>query len=55
MEREECGSLENIAKKFKNSKKKTTLLYAFNGTGKTRLAMCFQDLVNPPKPSEKNE
>lgn len=53
MEREECGSLENIAKKFKNSKKKTTLLYAFNGTGKTRLSMCFQDLVNPPKPSEK--
>ncbi len=40
------NNLIDVAKELKNSKKKVTLLYAFNGTGKTRLSMKFKDLVN---------
>ena len=47
MERKEYNSLEDIVKRLKDSKKKTTLLYAFNGTGKTRLSMRFRELINP--------
>lgn len=43
---EEYSSLGEIAQKIKNSNKKVTLMYAFNGTGKTRLSMEFKDLVN---------
>lgn len=54
MEERDYKSLEEIAKELRDSKKKTTLLYSFNGTGKTRLSMSFKDLVNSPsKLSEK--
>ena len=56
MEKEDYNSLDEIAKKLRDSKKKTKLLYAFNGTGKTRLSMSFKDLVNPPSElSEKKQ
>ena len=42
----EFDKLKELAEKIKDSKKKVTLLYAFNGTGKTRLSMKFRDLVN---------
>lgn len=48
MEPRDYNSLEEIAKELRDSKKKTTLLYAFNGTGKTRLSMSFKDLVSSP-------
>lgn len=49
---EEYSSLTEIAQKIKDSNKKVTLLYAFNGTGKTRLSMEFKDLVNESKDDE---
>ena len=49
---EEYNSLLEIAQKIKNSKKKVTLLYAFNATGKTRLSMEFKNLVNEFKENE---
>lgn len=49
---EEYGSLAAMAQKIKDSNKKVTLLYAFNGTGKTRLSMEFKDLVNESKDDE---
>lgn len=39
-------SLNSVANELINSDKKVTLLYAFNGTGKTRLSMNFIDNVN---------
>jgi len=43
------NTLEDIAKKLKDSQKKVQLIYAFNGTGKTRLSREFKKLieVNP--------
>lgn len=41
----EYNSLEEIAKEIKNSNKKVSLLYAFNGTGKTRLSVEFKKLA----------
>jgi len=49
---EEFDKLEKLAEKIKDSKKKVTLLYAFNGTGKTRLSMKFRDLVNKDRNDE---
>lgn len=46
---EEYGSLAEIAQKIKDYNKKVTLLYAFNGTGKTRLSMEFKNIVNESK------
>lgn len=40
-------TLEEIARKLKDSSKKVQLIYAFNGTGKTRLSMEFKKLVSP--------
>lgn len=40
------NSLTDVAKKIQDTNKKITLLYAFNGIGKTRLSMKFKDLVN---------
>lgn len=39
-------SLNEIAIQLKDSKKKVQLIYAFNGTGKTRLSKEFQSLVS---------
>ena len=49
---EEYNSLTEIAQRIKDSNKKITVLYAFNGTGKTRLSMDFKDLVNEVKDDE---
>jgi len=39
--------LSEIAQKLKDSDKKVQLIYAFNGTGKTRLSKEFKELVAP--------
>ena len=36
-------SLNEIAKKLKDNDKKVQLIYAFNGTGKTRLSREFKN------------
>lgn len=38
---------ENIAKDLKDSDKKVQLIYAFNGTGKTRLSRVFKETLVP--------
>ena len=38
-------TLKEIAQELKKAKDKVTLLYAFNGTGKTRLSMKYKELV----------
>lgn len=40
-------SLTDIAKQLKDNDKKVQLIYAFNGTGKTRLSREFKLLVEP--------
>ncbi|UDQ99457.1 AAA family ATPase [Lentisphaerota bacterium WC36G] len=39
-------TLTEIAKELKDSPKKVQLIYAFNGTGKTRLSREFKDLIS---------
>ena len=39
-------SLNEIAQELKENNKKVQLIYAFNGTGKTRLSNEFKDLIN---------
>lgn len=40
-------TLGDIAKKLNDANKKVQLIYAFNGSGKTRLSRAFKDLVAP--------
>ena len=40
-------NINKIAQELKNSAKKVQLIYAFNGTGKTRLSRAFKELVAP--------
>lgn len=40
-------SLTEIAQQLKNSPKKVQLIYAFNGSGKTRLSRAFKALISP--------
>lgn len=47
-------SLDDIAQELKNSQKKVQLIYAFNGTGKTRLSRIFKELI-VPKTQESTE
>ena len=47
-------SLDEIAKQLKDSDKNVNLIYAFNGTGKTRLSKVFKDLI-APKENHGNE
>ena len=47
--------LEQIAQKLKDSPKKVQLIYAFNGTGKTRLSRKFRLLVDPKETEEEQE
>lgn len=42
--KEEFNSLEEIAQKFRDTQKKFIILFAHNGTGKTRLSMKFKEL-----------
>ena len=39
--------LKQIAEQLRGSDKKTQLIYAFNGTGKTRLSLAFKELIAP--------
>lgn len=45
-------TLTEIAQELKNSPKKVQLIYAFNGTGKTRLSRAFKELVSPKHEEE---
>jgi hypothetical protein len=40
-------TLEKIAQQLKDTDKKVQLIYAFNGTGKTRLSRALKDLIAP--------
>jgi len=42
-------TLTEIAQQLKDANKKVQLIYAFNGTGKTRLSRAFKDLIAPKK------
>ena len=44
-------TLEEIAQQLRDANKKVQLIYAFNGTGKTRLSRAMKDLI-APKPEE---
>ncbi|SNX60631.1 AAA domain-containing protein [Nitrosomonas ureae] len=45
-------TLTEIAQQLKDAKKKVQLIYAFNGTGKTRLSREFKDLIAPKTDTE---
>ena len=47
-------TLTEIARQLKNANKKVQLIYAFNGSGKTRLSREFKDFI-APKNEEDNE
>ncbi|PCI10574.1 anticodon nuclease [bacterium] len=44
------NTLAEIAQQLKDNNKKVQLIYAFNGSGKTRLSREFKDLVAPKQP-----
>ena len=46
-------TLEQIANELKSKNKKVQLIYAFNGTGKTRLSKEFQKLICKKKTTKK--
>lgn len=48
-------SLIEIAQTLKNSDKKVQLIYAFNGSGKTRLSREFKQLIAPKELEEEQE
>lgn len=49
-------SIEDIANDLRAADKKVQLIYAFNGTGKTRLSCAFKDLIAPKsKDGDENE
>jgi len=45
-------TLKEIAQQLKDANKKVQLIYAFNGTGKTRLSRAFKQLVSPKTEGE---
>ena len=45
-------TLTEIAQQLENANKKVQLLYAFNGTGKTRLSRVFKELISPKTEGE---
>lgn len=47
-------TLQQIAEQLHNANKKVQLIYAFNGTGKTRLSRALKDLI-APKPENGEE
>jgi len=47
-------TLPEIGKQLKDANKKVQLIYAFNGSGKTRLSRAFKDLVAPKKAGDQN-
>lgn len=48
-------SLTEIAQSLRDANKKVQLIYAFNGTGKTRLSLAFKNLIAPKNVDEENE
>jgi hypothetical protein len=48
-------SLDEIAKQLRDSGKKVNLIYAFNGSGKTRLSRAFKYLIEPKNHDEEDE
>jgi hypothetical protein len=48
-------TLKDIAEQLKDAKKKVQLIYAFNGTGKTRLSREFKQQIAPKLNSDNNE
>lgn len=46
--------LKDIAQQLKDANKKVQLIYAFNGSGKTRLSRAFKDLVAPKSSDDDN-
>lgn len=48
-------TLEQIAQTLHDTNKKVQLIYAFNGTGKTRLSRALKELVNPKSEDEEAE
>jgi wobble nucleotide-excising tRNase len=48
-------SLSEIAQQLKDANKKIQLIYAFNGTGKTRLSREFKELVSPKNQESEEE
>lgn len=40
-------SLKRVARQIYDNPKKTQLIYAFNGSGKTRLSRAFKELLDP--------
>lgn len=47
-------TLEEIAKQLNDANKKVQLIYAFNGSGKTRLSRAFKEFIAPKKTGEQN-
>ena len=45
-------TLSDIAQQLKDAQKKVQLIYAFNGTGKTRLSRAFKELISPKAEGE---
>jgi hypothetical protein len=45
-------TLPEIAQQIKDANKKVQLIYAFNGTGKTRLSRAFKELISPKAEGE---
>ena len=48
-------SLKEIAEELRNSGKKVQLIYAFNGTGKTRLSRTFKELITTKQENENEQ
>ena len=46
--------LKEVAEELRNANKKVQLIYAFNGTGKTRLSREFKQLIAPPNDTEED-
>lgn len=47
-------SLKEIAQSLKDADKKVQMIYAFNGTGKTRLSREFKELIAPKEANEED-
>lgn len=45
-------TLTAIAEQLRDANKKVQLIYAFNGTGKTRLSRAFKELIAPKAEGE---
>ncbi len=48
-------TLKEIAQQLKDSDKRVQLIYAFNGSGKTRLPREFKELIAPKTEEEEAE